>query len=79
MRCVITSAVAAQVHGDGAVAGVGKCRDVLSPRPPERGKAVKQQNRRSLARFGDVEAGAVRRDISMLPRPGSPDHGLWVR
>jgi hypothetical protein len=26
-----------------------------------------------------VEAGAVRRDIPMLPRPGSPDHGLWVR
>jgi hypothetical protein len=55
----VAAADAAQVHGDGTEPGVGERDQQVPPGPPELREAVQQHHQRSVADFGDVEAGAV--------------------
>ena len=70
---VVGAAVAAQVHRDRAVAGVGEGGQLLPPRPPEGREAVQEQDGRSVADVDDVEARPVGRDVPVGPGPGGPD------
>src|SRR6476469_2499762 len=65
-------AVAAQVDGDRAVAGVGQRAELVAPRPPEAGEAVQEQDQRTLTGLGDVQADAVRVDVTVHPGAVEP-------
>lgn len=57
----------AEVESGDAVARIGQARDLLAPRPPELGETVEEDDERPSASDGEVEAGTVRCDESVLP------------
>jgi hypothetical protein len=61
----IALAVAAHVGRDRMEARGGKRAELMAPGIPGFGKAVAQENQRSLALFGDVEANAVGLDHAL--------------
>ena len=74
-RGLVRVAVAAQVHRDGPEPRLGQRRQLAAPGPPELREAVQQhhQRRTRVARLRDVQADAVRGDVTVLPRSGQPD------
>ena len=94
-RGLVRVAVSAQVHRDGPEPRLGQRGQLAAPGPPELREAVQQhhQRRTRVARLRDVQADAVRGDVTVLPRSGQPDrrrvghrppppppqHRPWVR
>jgi hypothetical protein len=73
-RGLVGVAVAAQVDRDGAVAAVGEPGELVTPRPPELGEAVEQDDERAApVALGDVQTDAVGRDRAVRPGAGQPD------
>ena len=72
-RRFVARAVAAQVDGDGVVAGVGQVDQLLVPGPPELREAVQQQHERTGAGLGDVQRDAVGLDGAVRPRAVDQD------
>ncbi len=74
-RGLVRVAVAAQVHGDGVEARVREDGQLATPGPPELGEAVQEHDERCarVAALREVQADAVRGDLTVLPRPGEPD------
>jgi hypothetical protein len=56
------ASVAADVDGDGAVAGGGEGRELVTPGVPGLGEAVDEQDDGPLPQFGEVDAAAGDRD-----------------
>ena len=55
----IALAIAPHIGSDGAIAGLCERCKLMTPGVPALGKAVAEQNQRSLSLLGDVEADAV--------------------
>ena len=74
-RGLVRVAVAAQVHGDGVEARVREGGQLATPGPPELGEAVQEHDERCtrVAALREVQADAVRGDVTVLPRSGEPD------
>src|SRR5674536_387384 len=70
-RWLVARAVSAQVGRYHSAAGGRKVPELMPPAPPELRKAVEQQDQRAAARLGDMEPGAVRADLTMLPGAGN--------
>ena len=51
--------VAAQVRGDGVIAGVSQCGELAAPGVPQFGEAVQQQDQRAVSGLGQVLALAA--------------------
>ena len=62
-------AVAAHIGRDGVESSFGQRRQLVAPRIPGFGKAVAQQDQRTLALLGQVHADAVGLD-GAVPQPG---------
>ena len=51
--------VAAQVRGDGVIAGISQCGELAAPGVPQFGEAVQQQDQRAVSGLGQVDIDAV--------------------
>ena len=74
--CVITAAVTAEVHRRHSIASGSQRREIGPPRPPIRREAMQQQYQRPVAGFRDMETCPVGRHLTVLPRPGWPQHRI---
>ncbi|SLC84248.1 Uncharacterised protein [Mycobacteroides abscessus subsp. massiliense] len=57
--------VAAHIRCDGPIPGRRECRQLVTPRVPEAGKAMAQHHCRSLALLGDVHVDSIDRQLTM--------------